>query len=135
MVALPKNPNSIPIGESRSQALKHFLSLERSLATKGRFIDFDAVMQEYLVLKHAELIPPDELKTPLGKTFYLPMYAVYKSSSMNTKIRAVFDASAKSSTRNSLNYTLLIGPIVHPQLIDDLLRLQQYLVALTADVS
>ena len=56
-------------------------------------------------------------------------------SSTTTKVRAVFDASAKSSTGVSLNDTLLVGPTVHPPLIDVLLRFRLYPVALTADVS
>ena len=48
---------------------------------------------------------------------------------------AVFDASAKSSTGVSLNDTLMIGPTVHPPLIDVLLRFRLYRVALTTDVS
>ena len=50
------------------------------------------------------------------------MHAVRKESSSTTKIRAVFDASAKTSTGISLNDTLLVGPTVHSSLIDVLLR-------------
>lgn len=60
------------------------------------------------------------------------MHVVYKAT---TKVRAVFDASAKSSTGVSLNDTLLVGPTVHPPLIDVLLRFRLYPIALTADVS
>ena len=65
------------------------------------------------------------------------MHAVRKESiaSTTTKIRAVFDASAKSSTGTSLNDTLLVGPTIHASLIDVLLRFRLYRVALTADVS
>ena len=38
-----------------------------------------------------------------------------------TKIRALFDASAKSLTGVSLNDTLLVGPTAHPLLVDVLL--------------
>ena len=60
------------------------------------------------------------------------MHAVIKDSSTTTKVR---DASAKSSTGVSLNDTLMIGPTVHPPLIDVLLRFRFYRVALTTDVS
>lgn len=71
----------------------------------------------------------------LTKVFYLPMHTVRKEHSTTTKIRAVFDTSAKSSTGVSLNDTLLVGPTVHPTLINVLLRFRFYRVALTADVS
>ena len=63
------------------------------------------------------------------------MHAVYKSSSTTTKVRAVFDASAKSLSGTSLNDTLLVGPTVHPALIDVLLRFRLNRIALTADIS
>ncbi len=46
----------------------------------------------------------------------------------------VFDASAKSSSGVSLN-DLLVGPTIHPPLIDVLLRFRLHRIALTADVS
>ncbi len=96
---------------------------------QGRFEEFDAVMQD------AEVVPAADFEKPPTLTFYLPMHAVYKASSSTTKVRAVFDASAKSSTSVSLNDILLVGPTVHPTLIDVLLRFQMHPVALTADVS
>ena len=63
------------------------------------------------------------------------MHAVRKEQSTTTKIRAVFDASAKSSTGISLNDTLLVGPTVHSSLLDVLLKFRIHCVALTTDVS
>ena len=135
IVPLPKDPNARPIGESRSQAVRRFLSLEHSLNRKGCFQEFGAVMQEYLDLGHAEAVPTQDMEKRPEVTFYLPMHTVYKTSSTTTKIRAVFDASAKSSTGVSLNDTLLVGPTLHPPLIEVLLQFRLYPVALTADIS
>ena len=63
------------------------------------------------------------------------MHAVRKEHSTTTKVRVVFDASAKSSSGVSLIDTLLVGPTVHPPLIDVLLRFRFHRIALTADVS
>ena len=60
VVPLPRNPSAKQIGESRSQAVRRFLSLERSLTAKGRFKELDDVMQEYLDLGHAEPISSTE---------------------------------------------------------------------------
>ena len=135
VVPLPKKPGAGVIGESRSQAVRHFHALERSLIYKGRFQEFNAVMQEYLTLGHAEKVPVEDMEKDTGKVFYLPMHAVYKASSSTTKIRAVFDASAKSSSGISLNDTLQVGPTVHSPLIDVLLRFRTHRVALIADIS
>ncbi len=86
IVPLPKNPNAMPIGESRSQAVRRFMSLKRLLNTKGCFKEFDAVMQEYISLGHTEIVPLPHLERLPELTFYLPMHAVYKASSSTTKL-------------------------------------------------
>ena len=80
-------------------------------------------------------MPTADLEKSQHEVFYLPMHAVRKESSSTTKIRAVFDASTKSSSGVSLNDTLLVGPMVHSSLIDILLRFWFHRVALTTDVS
>ena len=47
-------------------------------------------------LKHAECVPEADMHKPSQETFYLPMHAVRKEESTTTKLRVVFDASAKS---------------------------------------
>ena len=135
IVPLPKKPHAKSLGESRSQAVRRFLSLERSLHAKEQFDEFDSVMNEYFEKGHAELVPLDDLEKSSQDVFYLPMHAVKKESSTTTKIRVVFDASAKSSTGVSLNDILLVGPTIHPPLLDVLLRFRLHRVALVADVS
>ena len=135
IVPLPKKPEAKPLGESRSQAVRRFLSLERSLHAKNQFEDFSTAMEEYFLMKHAELVPTLALEKPPQEVFYLPMHAVRKESSATTKLRIVFDASAKSSSGISLNDTLLVGPTVHPLLTDVLLRFRFHRVALITDVS
>ena len=123
VVPLPKKPHAKQLGESRSQAVRRFLSLERSLRAKGQFEAFNAVMDEYFEMGHAELVPAADLEKPPCEVFYLPMPVVRrKESNSTTKIRAVFDASAKSTTGISLNDTLLLGPTVHLPLVDVLLH-------------
>ena len=135
VVPLPRRPDAKPIGESRSQAVRRFFALEHSLYRKDKFREVDDVVQEYLTLGHAELVPIEDASKDPSSVFYLPMHVVYKDSSSTTKVRAVFDASAKSASGVSLNDTLLVGPTVHPPLIDVLLRFRMHRIALTADVS
>ena len=117
-IPLPKKSGSKPLGESRSQAVRRFLTFERSLHFKGLFPQFKAVVDEYFDMEHAESVPVADMEKPSHSTFYLPMHVVMKQSSTTTKIRAVFDASAKTSTGVSLNDTLCVGPTVHSSLVD-----------------
>ena len=139
VVPMPKESNGLILGESRSQAVRRFLSLERSLHGKNRFSELDDVIQEYFDLQHAEMVPPEDLRKPTHEVYYLPIHAVYKHSSTTTKVRAVFDASAKSETGVSLNYHSMThlfqkGPTIHTQPIDVILRFRLNRVAITADV-
>ena len=72
------------------------------------------MIQEYLELEHAEHVPEVDLHKPTSEVFYMPIHIVRKETSSTTKVRAVFDASAKSSSGISLNETFLVGPTVHP---------------------
>ena len=135
IVPLPKKPQMKPLGESRLQAVRRHKSLERALRSRGAYDDFHLVMEEYFEKDHAELVPADELEKPTSEVFYLPMHMVYKESSNTTKVRAVFDASAPSSSGVSLNDKLLVGPTVHSPLVDVLIRFRLNRIALTTDVS
>ena len=135
IVPLPKKPHAPPLGESRSQSVRRFLLLECSLRGNNEFVTFNSVMQEYFDMKHAEPVPTSDMDKPPQDGFYLPMHAMKKESSTTTKVRAVCDASAKSSSSVSLNYILLVGPTVHPSLVGVLLRFRLHQIALTANVS
>ena len=135
VVPLPRNPSTKSIGESRSQAARRFLSLERSLNTKGHFEEVDDVIQEYFRLGHTEPVPTVDIDRPVEERFYLPIHVVYNAMSTTTKVRAVFDVAAKSSSVVSFNDTLLVGPTTHRPLIDVLLLFRSYPIALTADIS
>ncbi len=125
--------NPPPVGDTRKQAVSRLLANERSLSAKDKLDAFHTVVREYLSLDHAEIVPPSELhSTP---HCYLPVHGVFKETSTTTKVRAVFDASAKSSTGHSLNDTLLAGPNLCPPLTDVLIRFRHHGVAMSADIS
>lgn len=134
-VPLPRQTGAQPLGESRSQAVRRFLSLERSLRSKGKFAEFARVLEEYFELGHAEPVPYPDLQKPVHECFYLPMHAVYKDSSTTTKLRVVFDASAKTTSGASLNDQLLVGPTVHSPLYDVLIQFRLHRIPLVSDVS
>jgi len=69
-------------------------------------------MQDYMKLDHAEIVPEQDLKKT-ECVYYLPMDGVVKAESSTTKLRIVFDASAKTSNGQSLNSILLTGPSLY----------------------
>ena len=64
---------------------------------------------------------------------YLRHYAVVRRDKETTKLRIVYDASAKSS-RASLNDCLHAGPKFEQRIFDILLRFCIHAIAFTADI-
>ena len=134
VVKLPFKPHKVPLGESRPQALRRFLSLERRLQRSEQFQNYAKVMNEYLVLGHAERVPYTDLNKSTSESFYLAHHAVYKESA-STPLRVVFDGSMKTTSGVSLNDQLLVGPTVHPPLNDVLIRFRRHPYVITTDIS
>lgn len=67
--------------------------------------------------------------------YFIPHHAVMKPSSTTTKLRVVFNASLKSSSGFSLNYVLMNGPILRPELFDILFQIRIHLYLVTSDVA
>lgn len=134
-VQLPRKIPTPELGKSRFTAKRRYLQNQRSLMKRGGWSDFTVAVQEYPDLAHAEMVPEDEIMTEERKTYYLPMHGVVKESSETTKLRVVFDASAKTSTGVSLNDTLLKGPSLYPHLTTILNRFRLHRVGIAADIS
>ena len=134
VVTLPKRVTNLQLGESYDVARRRFLNNETSLLKKGKWATFQEVVQEYLTLGHAQLVTDSEKCTPVALTYTLPMHAVYKATSSSTKVRVVFDASCPTTSGLSLNDTLAVGPTLHPNLDQILVKFRSYRVAISSDI-
>lgn len=118
-VQLPKREPHLDLGESQTAAVKRFMQNRRSLQRKGQWKSFHQGLLEYSHLKHAEPVPlPDAV--PSQAQFYLPTHGVATESSTNTKLCIVFDGSASTTSRLSLNDILLPGSSIYPLLTSTL---------------
>ncbi|XP_053699051.1 uncharacterized protein LOC128746023 [Sabethes cyaneus] len=121
------------IGDSYSNALRRLESLERKLDRNEQLKErYHTFMSEFINLGHMREISQDEKKSLI--TCYLPHHPVVKESSTTTKVRGVFDASAKTSTGYSLNDALLVGPVIQDELYTIILRFRRYRIVLLADI-
>ena len=134
VVKLPRKNDQSTLGPSRAQAIDRFMSNERSLIRKGTHKQFQAVVREYLDLKHAEPVPPSD-QSAQTEHYYLQMHGVTKASSTSTKLGVVFDASARTTTQLSLNDILHAGPTIQPTLEHILFQFRTHSIAITADIS
>lgn len=136
-VMLPFRNTALCLGRSKHLALKRFEKLEQKL---NRFPDIKTeyvkFINEYKMLGHCQEINDNENEFDEdGKSYYLPHHCVIKSQSSTTRLRVVFDASAKSTTNVSLNDILITGPVVQNDLISIIMRFRTFRFAFTADLS
>ncbi|XP_062704421.1 uncharacterized protein LOC134286766 [Aedes albopictus] len=137
VVSLPKKLDVLEkLGESRSIAIRRFMSLERRLQSNPQLLgDYEAFIQEYLQLGHMELIDPsNEVLPPGEKTYYMPHHCIVRSDSATTKLRVVFDASCATDSGVSLNDALMVGPVVQDELFSILLRFRMSRFVIVADL-
>ncbi|XP_058456776.1 uncharacterized protein LOC131434146 [Malaya genurostris] len=133
-VHLPLKEAVSELQNSRSLALKRFHILEHRFKKnpdlKKAYTDF---INEYKLLSHCkQVLESDDLPGKL--IHYLPHHAILKPSSSTTRLRVVFDASARA-TGPSLNDVMMIGPTVQDDLFSIILRFRKHRFAITADIS
>lgn len=132
-VRLPIKSSTDTLGNSLYMATTRFLSVERRLQRDEKLkIEYTKFMNEYLEKGHMQEVQ-DEERVP-RRSFYLPHHTVQKESSITTKTRVVFDASAKSSSGVSLNDILMYGPTVQADIFTILARFRKHQYVLMADV-
>lgn len=130
-VRVPLRKASDTLGDSYLLAKNRFLALERKLERsspefKILYCDF---MKEYLDLGHMTRI----YDVPLIN-YFLPHHGVLREHSITTKLRVVFDASAKSTSGESLNDIQFTGPGLQNDILSILLRFRQFKFVACADV-
>lgn len=117
------------LGDSYKMAAKRLFNLEKKLSKnpylKQQYSDF---INEYEALGHLTKVN----RPKFGH--YLPHHAVIRDSSETTKLRVVFDASAKTTTKKSLNDIQYTGPVVQDNLFDILIRFRQHRFVLSGDI-
>lgn len=136
VVRLPfRDDYEIKLGQSYSIAINRFQSLERKLTQNPELKEkYSKFMTEYIDLGHMSEINFSDVNFSRSH-YFLPHHAVFKESSLTTKLRVVFDASSKTTSGVSLNDVLKIGPVIQDSLFFILLRFRVNLFVITADIA
>lgn len=124
----------VHLGHSRDYGMRCFLSLEKRFQHDPMYHkEYKDFINGYVGLSNAHFIDDDdESNTPFQ--YVMPHHAVIKAFSSTTKLRVVFNASARSNTGLSLNDALPAGPVLQPELFDILLRFRTYKYVFTTDI-
>lgn len=131
VVKLPFRVENVDFGNSKAKAYRQFLSLQRRMNSDAKLkTEYCKVMQEYIDLGHMVHVSDDH-----NQGYYMPHHTVVKASSTTTKVRVVFNASAKTDKGISLNDVLLTGPTIQDTLFTIFLRFRSYIYAMTSDIA
>jgi len=131
VVRLPFKEDRVWLGNSYDSAEKCLLQLEKRFvknpSLKVQYIEF---MNEYEALGHMRGVEPSDLPPK----YYIPHHAVFKNDFESSKIRVVFNASAKTSNGVSLNDQLLVGPKLQNDIFHIISRFRLSPIVFTTDI-
>ena len=129
---LPFKDNNEFLPDNYEHSKQRLLSLKNKLdKDKNLLTDYNNILKDHESEEIIEKVT--DIPSP-GKTFYLPHLPVIKPERTTTKMRIVFDASAKTKDNISLNDCLYSGPCLLPLIFDILLRFRTGEVVLVADI-
>lgn len=130
-VKIPLKASTDSLGDSYHRAKRCFLSLERrnhkQPSLDKMYKDF---MTEYINLGHMSECHINENL----QSYFIPHHGILRESSITTKLRVVFNASAPTTSGISLNAIQMVGPTVQDDLTAILLRFRMHKYVLSADV-
>ena len=129
---LPWKPDHCAVPTNQDLAMARLYSTTRKLEKINKLEEYHQVMLEQVEEGILEEIPDK----PTGAVVhYIPHQPVIREEAESTRLRIVYDCSARSSSQGpSLNDCLETGPSLQPHIFDILLRnrLQKYCI--TGDV-
>ena len=133
-VSLPWKQGCMPGSSGYSSCVKRLRQVHSRLKNDQELLnEYDSVIQQQLDSGTIERVSdPPELD---GSTHYLPHHRVVRHDKLTTKVRVVFDGSAKhGTTALSINKCLEKGPNLVPRLFDVLVKFRGYPIGIMADV-
>lgn len=129
---LPWKPDHPKLPVNRELTAARLRSTTRRLEKVGKLAEYHMVMEEQLQERILEPVP---LKPTGEVVHYIPHQPVIREEAESTKLRIVYDCSAKQVPQlPSLNDCLETGPALQPLLFDILLRNRMRSHCVTGDI-
>ena len=132
-VSLPWKQLHPPLPDNYSLSQRRLRNLLNRLRQNPALLrDYNRIIQEQIergIVEDASVVDAN-----VGHLHYLPHHAIVRTDHDTTKLRVVYDASAKTDGKPSLNDCLLVGPKFNQKIFDLLVRFRSYPIGLTADI-
>ena len=127
----PWKGNHSPLPNNKDGSLRRLASLVRKLEKNGSIDDYNALIKEQLTEGIGERVP----NSIEGRKFFIPHKGVLREAAESTKLRIVYDASARAwDGAPSLNECLNNGLPIQNQLWSVLIRGRFKPIAITGDI-
>jgi hypothetical protein len=131
-VTLPWKEFHQPLADNLALCMRRLNGLLTRLRhDPGLLKQYNSTIQEQLQKGNIEPVCPGT--TIPDRVHYLPHHGVVRADKTTTKLRVVYDASARTHGP-SLNECLYKGPKLNQLILDLVIRFRSYKVAVTADV-
>ena len=128
---LPWKPDHPALPSNEGLTIARLRSTTNRLEKMGKLEEYHGIMQQQLEEGILERVP----ESPTGDNIhYVPHQPVIKENAESTKLRIVYDCSAKEAQQPSLNDCLETGPSLQPKLFDILLRNRTKPNCVTGDI-
>ena len=132
-VSFPVKDPCYEVARTFQMAMKRLQAVLKKLGkSKKDMKDYDDYMLKQIEMGVVEDF--DNSVPARGKINYLPHQAVYKPGSTSTKLRVVFDGSAKTKGDPSVNECLLRGPVILPELVGVAMRCRMHPIITSSDI-
>ena len=117
---------------NKELALARLRRTTRKLEKMGKLEEYNKVMQDQIDEGILEEVPEQQTGDIIH---YIPHQAVIREDAESTKMRIVYNCSARQNTESpSLNDCLEIGPPLQPLIFDILLRNRMNKYCILADI-
>ena len=138
-VNLPWKEGNLNFSDDYLLSFNCLRSLHRCLQKDPQILkEYDHILQEQLSKGIIKKVQEPQLKPNSmqeGMNHSLPHHEVVRQQSSTTKLRTVYNQSAKSTKdKCSLNDCLQVGPNFIPKLFNILIKFRAHPIAITADI-
>ena len=131
-VKLPFRENHPLLPDNHTSSVRRLSSLISRLKTNTNLLqEYDNIIEDQI--KSGVVEPANDVLVPVGNVHYLPHREVVREDKNTTKVRVVYDASAKGPG-SSLKDCLHTGTSLNTLIFDILIRFRVYKVAMIADI-